>query len=104
MTIGEILFALADVAKSMGVEIEDYVGTALIEDTKNLIPLFKERLYFRGMGGELMKQACSDFIQKCSLARLPFHKDDITGFIIFPSSRRIHFIRPNFCRSLVKFA
>lgn len=79
LSIGEVLYALSEVAKSKNMKVEDYIGSSLIETTANLIPFFKERLYFRGMGGELMKQACSDFIQKCSLAQLPFYQDDITG-------------------------
>lgn len=79
LAIGEVLYALSNVAKTKGVKIDDYIGTTLIENTRKLIPLFKEKLYYRGIGGELMKQASSDFIQKCSLAQLPFHKDDITG-------------------------
>ncbi|KAK9710946.1 Tubulin folding cofactor D C terminal [Popillia japonica] len=78
LAIGEVLYALSNVAKTKGVKIDDYIGTTLIENTRKLIPLFKEKLYYRGIGGELMKQASSDFIQKCSLAQLPFHKDDIT--------------------------
>ncbi|GJQ72923.1 hypothetical protein Trydic_g1566 [Trypoxylus dichotomus] len=78
LAIGEVMYALSKVATSKNVIVEDYIGANLLENTKNLVPLFKEKLYFRGMGGELMKQACSDFIQKCALAQLPFHKDEIT--------------------------
>ncbi|CAH1175633.1 unnamed protein product [Phaedon cochleariae] len=77
LAIGEILYALSKIAKERNQTIDTLLTEDLLTKTKNLVPIFRERLYFRGLGGELMKQACSDFIEKCSLAALPFHKDDV---------------------------
>lgn len=57
------------------------VGENTIQKIRELIPSFRERLLFRGLGGELMKQACSNFIQKCSLSHLPYHNTSILGII-----------------------
>ncbi|CAH0559200.1 unnamed protein product [Brassicogethes aeneus] len=75
LAIGEILHSLSKVHKNES--MNTILTEKLIKSTKNLIPSFYEKFYFRGLGGELMKQACSDFIEKCSLASLPFHNDAI---------------------------
>lgn len=77
MAIGEIFKALSIQNK------KGNIGNELFEECKNLIPHFQERLYFRGLGGELMRQACSSFIQNCSLAQLPFHNTDVIGKKVF---------------------
>ncbi|XP_056642378.1 tubulin-specific chaperone D [Diorhabda sublineata] len=77
LAIGEILHAVSKIASETNKSINSLIGDDILEKVKLLIPKFKEKLYFRGLGGELMKQACSDFIEKCSLARLPFHQDSI---------------------------
>lgn len=79
LAIGEIMNALAIIAKSKNNRIEDLITNELRECVKSLVPQFRERHYFRGLGGELMRQACSDFIKNCSLASMPFHDDPIAG-------------------------
>lgn len=79
LAIGEIIYALSKLAKQLNTDIKSILKEDLLEKTRNLIPHFRERLHFRGLGGELMKQACSDFIEKCSLSSLPFHNEDIVG-------------------------
>lgn len=78
IAIGEILHSLSIVCQSENKNFNELIGH-LLEKIKDLIPRFRERLYFRGMGGELMKQACCDFIEKCSLAHVPFHGMEIIG-------------------------
>ncbi|XP_022919826.2 tubulin-specific chaperone D [Onthophagus taurus] len=74
LAIGEIFHALALVAEEKGCKINQIVEEEELIEAQNLIGLYSERFYFRGLGGELMKQACSKFIQKCSMAKLPFHQ------------------------------
>lgn len=71
MAIGHVVHALS---------ILNYkLNAALLDDIKSLILKYRKQLYFRGLGGELMKQACSDFIEKCSMSKLPFHNDPVIG-------------------------
>ncbi|XP_017771538.1 PREDICTED: tubulin-specific chaperone D [Nicrophorus vespilloides] len=70
LAIGDIIHAISQVS-------EDALNESILMEVKDLVPKYRERHFFRGMGGELMKQACSDFIKKCSLAHLPFHNSDI---------------------------
>lgn len=78
-SIGEILHALSKLLSNNGVKLKDYIGNELVEKTQNLVPLFQERLYFRGLGGELMRQACCNFIENCSYAQMPFHNSNSIG-------------------------
>ncbi|XP_069674548.1 tubulin-specific chaperone D [Periplaneta americana] len=73
MAIAEILHALSLVARENGSKIQDTVGLGIVEQVRDLVPNFRERQQFRGLGGELMKQACSLLIEKCSLSLMPFH-------------------------------
>lgn len=77
LAIGEVLHAISELCNSG--DIEQYLGNDILNFVKNLIPMYNERLYFRGMGGELMKLACSDLIHKCSLSHLPFHGENVIG-------------------------
>lgn len=44
-----------------------------------IVPTLQERLMYRGMGGEYMRQATAVLVEKCSLAMLPLHGNDILG-------------------------
>ncbi|XP_050312705.1 tubulin-specific chaperone D [Anthonomus grandis grandis] len=73
LAIGQIVFALSRITGDVAFQLND----DLMRKVKDLIPKYTSSMYFRGLGGELMKQACSDFIEKCSLAKLPLHNDDV---------------------------
>lgn len=75
IAIGQIVHALSKLDNKNRLPLTDN----LLQNIKTLIPKFSASLYFRGLGGELMKQACSDFIEKCSLSKLPFHQDNVVG-------------------------
>lgn len=81
LAIGEIVKSLSTIAQSEEKNLTDFISEDSLKQCEDLIPLFQERLYFRGMGGELMKQACSNFIENCALAKLPVHGKNITGKI-----------------------
>ncbi|CAK9822126.1 Tubulin-specific chaperone D [Anthophora retusa] len=69
LTIAEILEALYNCYNNE--KIEDIVGVSIIENVKNVISNFRKRGQFKGLGGELMKQACAVLIKKCSIVQLP---------------------------------
>lgn len=75
IAIGEVVYALSKLTGRNDLLLAE----PLLRRIKGLIPKFKDSLYFRGLGGELMKQACADFIEKCSLAKLPFQNDSVVG-------------------------
>lgn len=83
LAIGEILLALSKIIESNKSDMRIYLQQQILEQVVELIPKYRERLYFRGLGGELMKQACATYIQKCSQAHMPFHDLDVIGKIRF---------------------
>lgn len=50
-----------------------------MSDIKDIVRTFKSRGQFKGLGGELMKQACAVLIKKCSIVHFPIHLTDIVG-------------------------
>lgn len=44
---------------------------------KEIVPALKSANKFRGLSGELIRKATAHFIQKCAMAKLPFHDDPI---------------------------
>lgn len=71
LSIGAIILALSEDSHS--------IDATILEKISNLIPEFREKFYFRGLGGELMRMACCDFIQKCAMASVKFTNQDVTG-------------------------
>uniref|UniRef100_A0A1B0D4Y0 Tubulin-specific chaperone D n=1 Tax=Phlebotomus papatasi TaxID=29031 RepID=A0A1B0D4Y0_PHLPP len=64
LALGEIVLALKLIQ-------EDLVTKEIAEKLNGLIEKFTMREQFRGMSGEIMKPACTDFIRNCSIARIP---------------------------------
>jgi hypothetical protein len=56
-----------------------FVGMKIVEHVRDLVPTFRQRQQFSILGGDLMKQACLQLIEKCSLAAMPFHNHPIIG-------------------------
>ncbi|XP_068082742.1 tubulin-specific chaperone D [Anabrus simplex] len=77
LAIGEIVHALSVLASQSDDNIANVIGPEIVLRIRDLVPLFRQRHQFRGLGGEHMKQACSHLIEKCSLAKMPFHGQEI---------------------------
>lgn len=50
-----------------------------MSDIQDIVRTFRSRGQFKGLGGELMKQACAVLIKKCSIVHFPVHSTDIVG-------------------------
>ncbi|XP_006608660.1 tubulin-specific chaperone D [Apis dorsata] len=74
LAIAEILEALFN---SCNEKIEDIIGPFAIENIKNIVSTFRKRGQFKGLGGELMKQACAVLIKKCSIVNFPISIETI---------------------------
>lgn len=55
------------------------LGKSLIDEIQNIVPKFGSRGQFKGLGGELMKQACAVLIKKASSVHFPIHNTKIVG-------------------------
>ncbi|XP_046614591.1 tubulin-specific chaperone D [Neodiprion virginianus] len=74
LAVAEILEAL-DIASDE--KIENIIGKPAVDQICNAIRVFKNRGQFKGLGGELMKQACAVLIRKCARVHFPVHSTDI---------------------------
>lgn len=69
ISIGEIIYALFLLKKN--------VHAKIIEGIRELIYYYREKRYFSGMGGEILRQGFCLLIQKCSLSKLPYHESPL---------------------------
>ncbi|EFN69536.1 Tubulin-specific chaperone D [Camponotus floridanus] len=58
-------------------KIENIIGSTAVADIQDIVRTFRSRGQFKGLGGELMKQACAVLIKKCSIVHFPIHFTDI---------------------------
>ncbi|XP_015590028.1 tubulin-specific chaperone D [Cephus cinctus] len=58
-------------------KIENIIGKPAVNEIKNTVRVFANRGQFKGLGGELMKQACAMLIKKCALVHFPVHSTEI---------------------------
>ncbi|XP_065214517.1 tubulin-specific chaperone D isoform X2 [Planococcus citri] len=70
LSLGEIIHALANV-KDQHIEFDDVA----VFEIKQLVPKLQEQNMFRGVGGDLMKEACCFLIMKCSKGKFPIDDD-----------------------------
>ncbi|KAK9304251.1 hypothetical protein QLX08_004253 [Tetragonisca angustula] len=68
LAIAEILEALYNCCNE---EIENIIGLLAVESIRDIVNIFRKRGQFKGLGGELMKQACAVLIKKCSIVHFP---------------------------------
>ncbi|XP_043260310.1 tubulin-specific chaperone D [Colletes gigas] len=68
VAIAEILEALHN---SYNEKIENILQPTAMESIRNIVNTFRKRGQFKGLGGELMKQACAVLIKKCSIVHFP---------------------------------
>ena len=78
LAIAEILEALYNCCNK---EIENIIGLLAVENIRNIINIFRKRGQFKGLGGELMKQACAVLIKKCSIVHFPISTEIICKLI-----------------------
>ncbi|KAG7199877.1 hypothetical protein KM043_014326 [Ampulex compressa] len=51
-------------------------GITPVEEIRDVVHTFRKRGQLKGLGGELMKQACAVLIKKCSTVHFPVHCSD----------------------------
>lgn len=75
LAIAEILEALNKFFNNN--KIDDIIGVPELEEIKKIVNKFKIRGQFKGLGGELMKQACAILIRKLSNIHYPVHSTTV---------------------------
>ncbi|EZA56576.1 Tubulin-specific chaperone D [Ooceraea biroi] len=74
LAIAEILEALYN---HFNDKIENIIGATAVTNIQNIVRTLRSRGQFKGLGGELMKQACAVLIKKCSVVHFPVHFTDV---------------------------
>ncbi|XP_071539059.1 tubulin-specific chaperone D isoform X2 [Panulirus ornatus] len=77
LALAYVTYALSVVAAEENKSLQDMMGKDILDGIAKIVPTLEERKLFRGIGGEYMKQATSVMIEKCSLAALPFHGQEV---------------------------
>lgn len=71
------LLAIAEILEALYLyfndKIENIIGIPELEKIKKIISTIKKRGQFKGLGGELIKQACAILIKKCAIIHFPVH-------------------------------
>ncbi|XP_051165406.1 tubulin-specific chaperone D [Leptopilina boulardi] len=76
LAIGEILEALYIEYRD---DITITIGQEAVERIKKMVRTIRVRGQFKGLGGELMKQACATLIKKCALIHFPVHSTEVVA-------------------------
>ncbi|KAM3967151.1 tubulin folding cofactor D [Aphomia sociella] len=73
LAIGEAIYALSQTKLANGNAGDTLISEDVLIAVRELVGNFRERHQFRGLGGELMRQACCQCIASLSLAGAPYH-------------------------------
>lgn len=73
LAIGEALYALSQAKLANGKTAFSLISEDILVSVRELIPSLRGRQQFRGLGGELMRQACCHCIASIALAAAPYH-------------------------------
>lgn len=75
LAIGEAIYALSQtkLSDASGKNADSLISERVSLAVRELVPRIRARQQFRGLGGELMRQACCQCIASLSLAGMPNH-------------------------------
>ncbi|XP_063893170.1 tubulin-specific chaperone D [Helicoverpa armigera] len=73
LAIGEAIYALSQSTLPNGNTADSLISEQVSISVRNLVASLRSRQQFRGLGGELMRQACCQCIASLSLAAAPYH-------------------------------
>ncbi|KAJ8733225.1 hypothetical protein PYW08_001523 [Mythimna loreyi] len=77
LAIGEAIYALSQAKLSNGKTADTLISEDVSIAVRGLVSSLRSRQQFRGLGGELMRQACCHCIASLSLANAPYHGHEI---------------------------
>ncbi|XP_002723088.2 tubulin-specific chaperone D isoform X1 [Oryctolagus cuniculus] len=79
LACAELTHALHKLAVQQGRPLTDCLDEKAVQGLKQIHQQLHERQLYRGLGGELMRQAVCVLIEKLSLSRMPFKGDAVIG-------------------------
>ncbi|XP_048222175.1 tubulin-specific chaperone D [Perognathus longimembris pacificus] len=91
----EVVYALYKLASQRDRPVTDYLDEKAVQGLKQIHQQLYDRHLYRGLGGELMRQAVCILIQNLSLSSMPFKGDPVIGgwqWLIDDTLRSLHLI------------
>ncbi|XP_010221654.1 PREDICTED: tubulin-specific chaperone D-like [Tinamus guttatus] len=79
LACAEITQALCKLAEENNRSVTHYLSDTALEGLKQIHQELSSRQLYRGLGGELMRPAVCNLIEKLSLSKMPFRGDPIIG-------------------------
>ncbi|XP_014442175.1 tubulin-specific chaperone D [Tupaia chinensis] len=95
LACAEVTHALYRLAAQEDRPVTDYLDEKEVQGLKQIQPQLCDRQAYRGLGGELMRQAVCVLIEKLSLSKMPFRGDAVTDgwqWLIDDTLRRLHLV------------
>jgi hypothetical protein len=95
LSCAEIVHALYKLAAQRDRPVTDYLDEKVVQSLKQIHQQLHDRHLYRGLGGELMRQAVCVLIENLSLSRMPFKGDAVIDgwqWLINDTLRSLHLI------------
>uniref|UniRef100_A0A8D2D2J7 Tubulin-specific chaperone D n=1 Tax=Sciurus vulgaris TaxID=55149 RepID=A0A8D2D2J7_SCIVU len=95
LACAEITYALFKLAAQRDRPVTDYLEEKVVQGLRQIHQQLCERQLYRGLGGELMRQAVCVLVEKLSLSRMPFRGDSVVGdwqWLIDDTLRSLHLV------------
>ncbi|XP_036125871.1 tubulin-specific chaperone D isoform X1 [Molossus molossus] len=95
LACAEVAHSLYTLAVQEDRPVEDYLDRMTVQGLKQIHQQLYDRQLYRGLGGELMRQAVCVLIEKLSLSKMPFKGDTVIDgwlWLISDTLRNLHHI------------
>ncbi|XP_057630408.1 tubulin-specific chaperone D [Chionomys nivalis] len=95
LSCAEITYALYNLASQNNRPVTDYLDEKAVQSLKQIHQQLYDRHLYRGLGGELMRQAVCILIKNLSLSRMPFKGDTVIDgwqWLINDTLRSLHLV------------
>ncbi|XP_012933569.1 tubulin-specific chaperone D isoform X2 [Heterocephalus glaber] len=95
LACAEVTYALYKLAAQRGRPVTDYLDEKAVQGLKQIHQQLSGRHLYRGLGGQLMRQAVCVLIENLSLSRMPFKGDpviDAWQWVIDDTLRSLHLV------------
>ncbi|XP_013361458.1 PREDICTED: tubulin-specific chaperone D isoform X2 [Chinchilla lanigera] len=95
LACAEVTYALYKLAVQSDRPVTDYLDEKVVQGLRQIHQQLSDRHLYRGLGGELMRQAVCILIKNLSLSRMPFKGDPIIDgwqWLIDDTLRNLHLV------------
>ncbi|XP_003464966.2 tubulin-specific chaperone D [Cavia porcellus] len=95
LACAEVTYALCKLAAQKDRPITDYLDEKMVQGLRQIHQQLSDRHLYRGLGGELMRQAVCVLIEKLTLSRMPFKGDPVIDgwqWLIDDTLRNLHLV------------